>query len=268
MRGFAVAAIDKYGHDPRFPVTSNWPHLVQQLAEFATAQALQRPDAPIFLAGHSLGGFLSLMCAAEKPQLAGRKIAGVLLLDAPVLGGWKAATLGAVKKTPWISAFSPSAVSRKRKNRWASKAEAMAHFQSKKAFAAWDAAVLQDYIAHGTHDADNAARCELPPERLLSFDRTVETAIYNSLPHNLPQLLKKHPLQCPVSFIGGCDSVELRRVGLALTQQVTQGRMMMLDGSHLFPMEKPIAAAAAMEAALRNMAASQPGLHQTAITSD
>jgi hypothetical protein len=40
-------------------------------------------------------------------------------------------------------------------------------------------------------------------------------------------------------------------VGLALTQEVTRGRMMMLDGSHLFPMERPLATAAAIEAALR-----------------
>jgi len=32
---------------------------------------------------------------------------------------------------------------------------------------------------------------------------------------------------------------------------VTQGRMAMLDGSHLFPMEKPLATAAAIEASLR-----------------
>ena len=38
---------------------------------------------------------------------------------------------------------------------------------------------------------------------------------------------------------------------MGMTEQVTKGRMMMLDGSHLFPMEKPIATAAAVEAALR-----------------
>ena len=38
---------------------------------------------------------------------------------------------------------------------------------------------------------------------------------------------------------------------MAMTQEVTKGRMMMLDGSHLFPMEKPVATAAAIEAALR-----------------
>ena len=38
---------------------------------------------------------------------------------------------------------------------------------------------------------------------VLSFDREVETAIYNTLPHNLDRLLRRHPLQCPVGFIGG-----------------------------------------------------------------
>ena len=37
-RGFEVSAVDRFGHDPRFPVTDNWPHLVEQLAEFAAEQ--------------------------------------------------------------------------------------------------------------------------------------------------------------------------------------------------------------------------------------
>ena len=40
---------------------------------------------------------------------------------------------------------------------------------------------------------------------------------------------------------------------MALTTKVTEGRIMMLDGSHLFPMEQPLTTAAAMEAALLNM---------------
>lgn len=55
-----------------------------------------------------------------------------------------------------------------------------------------------------------------------------------------------------MSFIGGRQSVEMKQVGMAMTEKVTKGRIMMLDGSHLFPMEKPLATAAAIEAALRN----------------
>lgn len=250
-RGFQVVAIDKYGHDPRYPVTNGWPHLVEQLAGFASAEIDLRPGVPVYLAGHSLGGFLSLMCAAQHPQLAGQRIAGVLLLDAPVLGGWKAAALNIAKKTGWVESFAPGAISRKRKNRWVNTEEAMAHFKSKKAFARWDEAVLHDYILHGTEDA---AQNE-PPQRLLAFDRDVETAIYNSLPHHLVQLLKRHPLQCPVAFIGGLESTEIGQVGLRLTRQVTQGRMLMINGTHLFPMEHPIAAAAAMEVGILSLAA-------------
>jgi putative proteasome-type protease len=71
-RGFEVDAIEKFGHDPKYPVTDNWPHLVQQLADFAQLRA-DRAGGPVFLIGHSLGGFLSLMCAALHPTLAKRR---------------------------------------------------------------------------------------------------------------------------------------------------------------------------------------------------
>jgi surfactin synthase thioesterase subunit len=90
---------------------------------------------------------------------------------------------------------------------------------------------------------------------VLSFDREIETAIYNSLPDKLASLLKRKPLKCPAAFIGGTHSAEMRQAGAELTHQVVKGRVMMLDGSHLFPMEKPLATAAAIEATLRNMGA-------------
>ncbi len=239
-RGFLVKAVDRFGHEPDYPVTNNWPHLVQQLHDFA-AREVDKAGEPAFFVGHSLGGFLGAMCAARHPRLA----RGVLLLDSPLVGGWKSHALRAAKRTPLVGALSPGSVSRKRRNRWPSREDALDHFRHKKAFAHWDPQVLADYIAYGTHDEDG--------ERVLSFDRDIETAIYNTLPDNLQALLARQPLRCPAAFIGGLQSEELRQVGLAMTQQVTQGRMTMLDGSHLFPMEKPIATAAAIEASLRAM---------------
>ena len=241
QRGFEVAAIEKFGHDPQYPVTNNWPHLVQQLADFARAQ--QADGTPAFLVGHSLGGILSLMCAARHPELA----RGVVLIDSPVIGGWRATTLGLAKRTPLIGSLSPGRISQKRRNHWPSAEAALESFQHKKAFTKWDPQVLRDYIAHGTHDEGG--------QRVLSFEREVETAIYNSLPHKLDSLLKRHPLKCPAAFIGGTHSAEMRQAGMELTQQVVKGRVMMLDGSHLIPMEKPLATAAAIEATLRNLGA-------------
>jgi pimeloyl-ACP methyl ester carboxylesterase len=237
-RGFLVKAVDKFGHAPEYPVTNNWRYLVQQLHDFAERETEKHGEAG-FLVGHSLGGFLSLMCAARYPQLA----RGVLLLDSPLLGGWKATALGAMKRTQLVGSISPGRISRQRKNRWPSRDAVIEHFRHKKAFAKWEDQVLQDYATHCTHDEED--------ERLLSFDRDVETAIYNTLPDNLDRLLRRHPLKCPVAFIGGRQSEEMKQVGMAMTERVVKGRIMMLDGSHLFPMEKPVATAAAIEAALR-----------------
>jgi pimeloyl-ACP methyl ester carboxylesterase len=238
-RGFQVGAVEMFGHDPQYPITNNWPHLVQQLADFANAQ--QGDGEPAFLVGHSLGGILSLMCAARHPELA----RGVLLIDSPVIGGWRATTLGLAKRTPLIGSLSPGRISQKRRNHWPNAQAALESFQQKKSFARWDPRVLQDYIAFGTHDADG--------QRVLSFNRDIETAIYNSLPHKLDSLLKRKPLKCPVAFIGGTHSAEMRQAGIDLTHKVVKGRVMMIDGSHLFPMEKPLATAAAIEASLRNL---------------
>lgn len=239
-RGFTVKVLEKFGHDPKHPVTNNWPHLVQQLADLAQAEVAKKGE-PAFLVGHSLGGFVSIMTAALHPELA----RGVVLLDSPLIGGWRANALDVAKRTQLVGSISPGKVSRMRRNSWPDRAAALEHFRHKRAFAQWDPQVLQDYIDHGMVEQDGKV--------VLAFDRDVETAIYNTLPHNLRALLKRHPLQCPVAFIGGRQSEEMKQVGMALTLEVTQGRTMLLDGSHLFPMEKPLASAAAVEAALRNM---------------
>ena len=245
-RGCSVAAIDRFGHDPEFPVTSNWPHLVLQLAHFAAAE-VERAGQPVFLVGHSLGGILSVMTAALHPHLA----RGVIMLDSPLISGWKANAVNVAKHTQMVGAVSPGKISRRRRHQWPSPDAALEHFARKKAFMRWEPQVLHDYMAHGfEQDGD---------QWKLRFDRDVETAIYNTLPHNLVALLKKHPLKCPAAFIGGLASIEMQQVGTAFTHRVVQGRITMLNGTHLFPMERPAVAAAAIEAALLNFAPEEMG---------
>ena len=242
-RGFRVEAVEKFGHDPRYPVTNNWPHLVQQLSDFLTP--LVAKNGPLFLVGHSLGGILSMMAAAKHPEL----VRGVVLLDSPMLGGWKAKLLKVGKHVPGAEVFSPASISRKRRTTWANEAEVLEHFQHKKVFAKWDPQVLQDYVKYGTQN-------EKTPQgtrRVLSFDRDVESAIYNSLPDHLEAYFKRHPLKCKTALIGGLQSRELKKVGLDFSHRITHGRVMKIDGTHLFPMEHPLVTAAAVEAALLNL---------------
>ena len=239
-RGIEADGVERFGHAPQRPVTNNWPHLVDELIEFAE-QEVQRRSQSVYLVGHSLGGILSFMAACKRPDLA----RGVLLIDSPLLSGWKANAVGLAKQTQIVGSVSPGKISQRRRHSWASNTEALEYFRSKKAFAQWHPQVLQDYVEHGLVDADG--------KRSLYFSREVETAIYNTLPSNLNTQLRSTPLRSPVSFIGGRSSVEMRQVGMEMTQRMTKGRIMMLDGSHLFPMERPQATAAAIEASLLNM---------------
>jgi pimeloyl-ACP methyl ester carboxylesterase len=250
-RGHTVRALEKFGHDPDYPVTSNWPHLVRQLADFAGPE-IEKHGRPAWLVGHSLGGFLSIMCAARHPQLGGHGVRGVLLIDSPVLGGWRARALELAKRTQIVGSISPGKISRIRRNAWPDAQAAFDHFARKKAFARWDAQVLRDYIEHGTHDVQTPQG----NRRVLSFDRDIETAIYNTLPHNLDRLLRRHPLHCPVGFIGGAESAEMKQVGMVMTRKLVgphPERLRMLPGGHLFPMEHPSATAAAIDASLREL---------------
>jgi carboxypeptidase C (cathepsin A) len=117
----------------------------------------------------------------------------------------------------------------------------MTHFLDKGKFARWHPEVLRDYVANGTHAIGEGG------QRALSFDRDIETAIYNHLPHVMPHLLGSGPLPFPVGFIGGEQSKEVRKVGLGLTRRITQGRIQMVKGSHLFPMESPLETAAMVD---------------------
>jgi pimeloyl-ACP methyl ester carboxylesterase len=256
-RGFTVKAVEAFGHDPAYPVTSNWPHLVRQLADFAEP-LIRRHDGPVFFVGHSLGGFLSLMCAARHPLLGGRLAQGVLLLDSPLLGGWRARTLEVIKRAQLVGAVSPGRVSRRRRHRWPTVEAVLEHFRARRPFAHWHPQMLHDYAEHCTHEATAA---DGRVRRVLSFDREVETAIYNTLPHNLDRLLRRHPLQCPVAFIGGTASQEMKQVGMAMTRKVIGAdhteRIALIDGTHLCPMEKPQETAAGIEAMLAHLAAGQ-----------
>ena len=66
-RGFDIDAIEKFGHDPKYPVTDNWPHLVEQLADFAR-ERVKRAGGPVFLVGHSLGGVVAIRAAVQRPD--------------------------------------------------------------------------------------------------------------------------------------------------------------------------------------------------------
>ena len=236
--GWRVLAIDKFGHDPRYPVTSNWPKLRDQLIDFISAEAPQGA----YLVGHSLGGLLSLLVASRRPDL----VRGLVMLDSPVITGWRSHTVQVLKRSRLISKVSPGKISQTRRHAWPSRDAVAAHYGAKSLFARWAPGVLADYLACGTAQQGD--------KTVLVFERAVETRIYNTLPHHLGALLHKHPLRCPVGFIAGTRSTEIRQGGLGMAHLLAGERFTWLEGTHLYPMERPIATADAVLALLDSMA--------------
>jgi pimeloyl-ACP methyl ester carboxylesterase len=225
--GYTVHALDKFGHDPKYPVTPHWPRLRDQLIHFVQLHSSE----PVYLVGHSLGGFLSLLAAAHAPDLA----RGVVLLDSPLIGGLLTHTIQLAKATGLARSLSPGNVSQRRRMHWPTMEAVHKHFADKAAFALWAPEVLQDYVDCGFEPA----LAPQAPGYTLAFRREVETDIYNTLAYDIPSFLRQHPLQCPLAFVGGTQSTEVRRVGMGTTERVAEGRVSWLTGTHLFPLEHP-----------------------------
>lgn len=224
--GYAVHALEKFGHDPHYPVTSNWPKLRDQLIHFIEAEVAPA-RRPVFLVGHSLGGMLGLIVASRRRDL----VRGLVMLDSPAITGWRAHSIQVFKATGLMKRVSPGKVSRMRRHEWPSREAVASHFAAKHAFARWDPRVLADYVAAGFEERDGRT--------VLAFDRAVETHIYDTLPHHLGSLLRRHPPRCPVAFLAGTQSVEVRQAGLATSRALARDRFAWVEGSHLFPMERP-----------------------------
>ena len=226
---FDIRYLPRLAHNPAYPVSDGWPELTHELIDF-----VERGAHPVVAVGHSLGGLLSLLAVCKRPDLA----AGLVMIDSPVITGWRAHSLQVVKATGLVRRVSPGRISRTRRHEWPDRDAVRAHFAAKAAFARWDPRVLEDYVRAGFEEHDGKTR--------LAFDRAVETRIYDTLPHHLGTLLHRHAPKCPVAFLAGTQSVEMRQGGIAASKALAHGRFATMEGGHLFPMEKPDETAAAV----------------------
>ncbi|GJI97255.1 alpha/beta hydrolase [Duganella caerulea] len=225
---FDIQALDMHGHSPRYPVSDGWPALVDEYINELTS----RYDEPVILVGHSLGGMLSLMVAHARPDL----VRCVVMLDAPVVAGWRALFWRLIKMSGNANRVPPAKFSIRRRNVWPDARAAYQHFAGKDLFAAWAPGVLEDYMASGLKPHPEGVQ--------LRFTREVETSIYASLPHHLPKLVRGR-FPAPIGFIGGTDSWETSQSGLGHTQALVGKHFRIVPGGHLFPMESPALAAQA-----------------------
>lgn len=223
---FRISSINCLGHDPAYPVTDGWPHLVAQLIDYLAAQG----RAPVVGVGHSLGGYLTFLAAVQRPEL----FKCIVLLDAPIIGYFKGTAFGMLKRLGLADRITPAYATRERRRDWPSAEDMIAHFRRRRIFRHFDPDCLRDYAVLGTSHEGARVR--------LLFDPEVEYQIYRSVPHDMVYYCNR--LRVPAGFIGGRHSNEVRRVGLAHTRR--SFRVKRIEGGHLFPFERPQAAAEAV----------------------
>jgi pimeloyl-ACP methyl ester carboxylesterase len=230
---FDIGFLERAGHDPRFPVTDGWPHLVDEQIGFIGA----RYREPVLGVGHSLGGYLMLMGAVRRPEL----FRAIILLDAPLLPRFSGSALLFAKRVGLIDRVGPAAPARTRRREWPSTQDALAHFARKSVFRPFDPECLADYVRFGTTPSAHGVQ--------LRFDAHVEYQIYRTLPHNMAA--KAAHLTVPGGFLGGTRSSMLTPSRLAATRRHLQVEL--IEGGHLFPFERPEATARAIHEMARRL---------------
>ncbi|MBC7900652.1 MAG: alpha/beta hydrolase, partial [Saprospiraceae bacterium] len=150
-----IRFINRHGHDPRYPVTDGWMGLKDELRDAIVKDFTQ----PVIGVGHSLGGILHLLVCVDNPELYER----IILLDAPIISRFSSGGIRVLKTLRLMDRLSSARMTKSRRSLWASKAEALEHFQAKPKFAAFDSEVLNDYIEYGTIQTSEGVRLFFDP---------------------------------------------------------------------------------------------------------
>lgn len=218
---FIATGVDRFGHDPRFPVTDSWPRLLDQLRSHIVSIG-----EPVTLLGHGSGGWLSLLAAYRIPEL----VNAVVLLDAPVPTVGQARLLNLMKQIglghlpgrvcgagPDLLAFDPECQS------------------------------LYRRFSCRPSDAESAAPGSQPETR--RFDGSVSKMIQQTYPTGLAALVAKGPpidgagRAVPCGILVGERSRPSRLCGMAASRRLVGPNLVRIEGSHLFPLELPLVTA-------------------------
>ncbi|MBL8466270.1 alpha/beta fold hydrolase [Methyloversatilis discipulorum] len=228
-----VDAIDAIGTEARHRPGHGWRRMRVQVME--RIEAL--PDGRLVLVGHSMGGYLAAMAAARLPQ----RVSQVVLIDSPMVLGWRATLVSAAKATGLTWKLGPAPVAARRRNHWASREEARAHLGGKDFVQRWAPGVLDDFIRAGLHEHPGGGVT-------LAIPRETERDVYATIAHR-DALLAVRRLRArgtPVGFITGSHSEETRLAGREQNRRFWGRDWVELPTGHLVPMEAPEACAGAV----------------------
>ncbi len=237
---YEIGYIETLAHNPSYPVSQNWPHLVDELIEYLQTTY----DQPVIAVGHSFGAVLNYMAAQRRPDL----IKQVILLDAPILERVGSVVVRLAKALGFIDKITPAGRTEGRQETWPNQAQAIEYFKGKSLFRNVDERCLNDYVQYGTEpiigaDADKGIR--------LRFKADTEVKIYRTIPHNLHRSYAN--LKVPGAMIYGRQSNVVRPFQVRYMRKSMGLYTHWLTGSHLFPLECPEVTAEAIHQTIKKL---------------
>ena len=224
---FIATGVDRFGHDPQYPVTESWPRLLDQLRSHIASIG-----EPVTLLGHGSGGWLSLLAAYRMPEL----VSAVILLDAPVPTVRQARLLGLLKQVgpgrpprPVLRSAAPTCRTSIRNASRSTGASAAGPPmpRSTAAPAAPRAAPLRYRMSSGACSSTYPAR---------AWRRWSPRGRRSTAPGGM----------IPCGMLVGEQSRVARLCGLAASRRLAGDNLVRIEGSHLFPLERPLVTAKEM----------------------
>ena len=220
QESFDVLFFENFGRNPDFPIIDNWANQALEVIDF-----LKDKETPVIGVGHSMGGILNLLAASQKPDLF--KL--LILLDSPVMMGALGVFLRLSKLIGVVETMSPAKKSRKRKDRWKNRAEALDYFQKKSFFKKFSSECLSDYCEFGLKEESGGITLSIPVKE--------ECSLFNATPHNL-DFMGSDDLP-PIIYFQANRRVVTSQSSINRFVRKFNAKKILIEGGHMFPMERP-----------------------------
>ena len=240
---FELILLDITGHGAsdgvaKFP---GWNRIAEQCAEaFEQCNASGREA---IIVGHSFGGILAILMAAAQPKMFGK----LVLLD-PILFPRRMLLIFTLMK--WLhltDRVHPMVkMTKKRRRRWSSVADALSYFRTRGAFKKWHEQSIENYIEYGTRQAEDG-------DIVLCCDPALEAEIFATWPRKLWHSIGA--VTNPAHILMGQNTFGFALQAATSAQKlnacITTSRV---DGDHFFMLEQPADTARRVLAALNRLA--------------
>lgn len=201
----------------------NWLQMARHIGDALES----RIEAPLFAVGHSLGGVMTLLLAAERPHLFKR----IVLLD-PVLFSPEIILLQRLMRKTGLWRYTDLVKKvAARRNHWPDIDSMKQDLSQKSLYKNWHPDALQAFVEHGTKaSAQGGIELSCAPEW--------EASIFGSYPRGLWQAVSK--IEIPVDiFVASKSYGFIERSARKAAKANKNIQWHFMDGVHCFPMEQP-----------------------------